>query len=161
MQENQRREMEKQFEHGEYLVKVFQMLKQQSSLTLVDKKTSFNHTELRMLSEILSAKYEGKSLISTQLAKRLGITRSAISQIVNRLEEQGVVTRIPDDVDKKIAYVEISENVLERYGDDIEKCNDFIGTAVAEFGEEKFRNLHELFLEFTELLQRKIQERNA
>ena len=84
---------------------VFSLLKKREEIIISDKKTRFSNTELRLLFEILTAKYEGKRLISTQLAKRLGVTRSAISQIVNRLEEEGVVRRVADDVDRKIAYI--------------------------------------------------------
>ena len=83
-----------------FLYEVFNLLKKRDELSLSAKETHFSDTELRMIAEILSAKVNGKRLISTQLAKLLGITRSAISQIVNRLEEEGVVRRVPDAVDR-------------------------------------------------------------
>lgn len=137
----------------ERLIKLFQMMKAQNALAVVERNMTFNHTELRMISEILSAKYDGKRLISTQLASILGITRSAISQIVNRLEQDGVVKRVPDEVDRKIAYVEISPSVLERYGKEIQEYSNFITNVVEEFGEENFDKMHELFIQFTSLMQ--------
>lgn len=137
----------------EYLAKLFSILKKRESILFVDKKTNFNNTDIRMISEIVAAKYEGKRLISTQIAKRLGVTRSAISQIVNRLESQGVVKRVPDEVDKKIAYIELAEGILEKYGDDIRMCLDFVGKLVEEFGEENFNKMYELFVSFVDLGQ--------
>ena len=87
----------------DYLGRLLTLLKMQDRIIFREGKTRFNNTEFRLIGEIVSAKYEGKRLISTQIAKRLGITRSAVSQIVNRLEKQCVVQRVPDDVDKKIA----------------------------------------------------------
>jgi DNA-binding MarR family transcriptional regulator len=140
-----------------YLMKFFQIMKVQGVLTGMEKKMTFNHTELRMLSEILSAKYENKRLISTQIADRLGITRSAVSQIVNRMEKEGVLKRVPDAVDRKIAYVEISEQILSRYGKEINAYGSFIGEVVNEFGEEEFDKMQESFVRFANLVQQKIK----
>ena len=131
-----------------YLKDTFHIMKNMMNLTLADKKTNFNSTEIRLLGEILEAKEQGKRLISTQLAKLIGVTRSAISQIVNRLESQGIVKRVADDVDRKIAYVEITESALETYGEDLKICADFVGRVVKRFGEEKFAAMCGLFDEF-------------
>ncbi len=135
------------------------MIKAQSGLANTGKSLTFKNTELRMISEILSAQYEGKRLISTKLADKLGITRSAVSQIVTKMESEGVLKRVPDAVDKKIAYIEISEGVLERYGEDIESYTKFLNEVVEEFGVEQFNQMHGLFIAFIELMQKKVKER--
>ena len=148
----------KKTKNEEYLAKLFSLLRQRENIVISDKKGHFNNTELRLISEVLSAKYENRRLISTQIAKRLGVTRSAVSQIVNRLEERNVVKRVPDDVDRKIAYVEISEGVLDIYGEDMQNVLTFVENLVNEFGEEKFNCMCELFESFIELAQEKIRE---
>ena len=145
-------------ENEQYLAKLFKIMKAQSRLALTDKHMTFKSTELRMISEILSAQYDGKRLISTQLADRLGVTRSAISQIVTKMEQEGVVNRVPDAVDRKIAYIEISPHVLERYGKDISAYTEFLNLVIEEFGEEKFEQMYDAFLTFTELLQQKVKD---
>lgn len=135
-----------------YLYEVFKLLKGSEVLTLSAKETQFSDTELRLLSEILSAKCAGKRLISTQLAKLLGVTRSAVSQIVNRLENEGVVRRVPDAVDRKIAYVEVTEETLEKYSADWEICTNFMGTVVDKYGEKKFYEMCALFNEFADIV---------
>lgn len=144
--------------HEEYLAKLFSILRKRDEVVIVDKKTFFNKTELRLIGEIISAKTEGKRFISTQLAKRLGITRSAISQIVSRLEKRGVVKRVPDETDKKIAFIELSKNIEKRYLEDIAQNLAFIGEVVAEFGEEKFNQMYELFDAFIELAKKRLKE---
>ena len=109
--------------------------------------------EIRLIAEVIAARYQGKRLISTQLADLLGVTRSAVSQIVNRLEEQGVVVRVPDDVDRKIAYVEVTEATLVAYEEDLKTCLDFIGRVVEKFGEENFKKMCELYDGFMDLIQ--------
>ena len=131
-----------------YLNGIFSMMKQMDNLTVADKKTRFNSTEMRMIGEIMASRYVGKRLISTQLAQLLGITRSAVSQMVNRLEAQNIVKRVADDVDRKIAYVEITDEALECYGNDLRIYVDFIGRVVDKFGVEKFNNMCSAFEEF-------------
>lgn len=135
-----------------YLNDIFTIMKSMDNLTVADKKTRFNSTEIRMIGEILAARYVGKRLISTQLAQLLGITRSAVSQIVNRLEAQGVVKRVADEVDRKIAYVEITEEILEAYGEDLKVYANFAGRVVKKFGVEKFNRMCEDFQEFCSLV---------
>ena len=102
-------------ERQDYLVKIFDLMRVKESITINDRNAKFKSTEMRLLTEVLLAKYENKRLISAQLARLLGVTRSAVSQIVNNLEERGVVVRVPDGIDKKIAYVELADGVLESY----------------------------------------------
>ncbi len=136
-----------------YMKALFTILKKRDGIVLSDKKTHFNDTEIRLIGEVLAAKSEGKRLISTQIAVRLGVTRSAISQIVNRLENQGVLRRIPDAIDKKIAYIEITDEVLSQYEDDLNACKNFIGRVVKKFGKEKFEELCDLLNEFIDCIE--------
>lgn len=131
-----------------YLVKIFDIIKAKNRIVFHDGEMNFNDTELRLISEIVSATYEGKRLISTQLADALGITRSAVSQIVNRLEERGVVQRVADDIDKKIAYIIIAEDILDTYGEDLKNCYEFLHKAIGSFGEERFFRMCDDFEQF-------------
>lgn len=136
-----------------YLNAVFSILKRRDGIVLSDRKTHFNGTELRLIGEVLAAKSENKRLISTQLATKLGVTRSAVSQIVNRLEKKGIVKRVPDAVDRKIAYIEITEEMLSSYQEDMEHYGAFIGELIEKFGEEKFHQLCALSEEFLALVE--------
>ena len=135
-----------------YLARIFAIMKARNRIVFHDGKTHFNDTEIRLISEIVSAMYEGKRLISTQLADLLGITRSAVSQIVNRLEEQGVVQRVADDVDKKIAYIQLADGVLETYGEDLSICFRFLNKVIGKFSEERFFRLCNDFEDFIYLM---------
>ena len=144
-----------------YLNAVFSMMKKRDGIMVADKKTRFNDTELRLISEVLSAKQGGNRLISTQLATKLGVTRSAISQIVNRLEETGVLKRVPDAVDRKIAYIEVTEETMDSYRADMKTCGDFVGRVVERFGEEKFKQMKCLLEEFMEMMDEERQREVA
>ena len=142
-------------ENEKYLTTIFSILKRVDNVVAAHRKSHFNNTELRLIREVLCAKKEGGRLISTQLATRLGVTRSAVSQIVNRLEEKGIVKRVPDAVDRKIAYVEISEDALEAYREDIEVAGSFLGQVVGCFGKEKFKQMCSLLDGFFDCMKGK------
>ena len=141
-----------------YLQTIYQMMKKRDGLAVATKNTYFNDTELRLFAEIVSANSEGERLISTQLAARLGVTRSAISQMVNRLEKEGVVRRVADEVDRKIAYIELTDKTLKIYQKDWEASQQFFGKVVKKFGEDRFFEMCSLSCEFIDLLE---EERQA
>lgn len=136
-----------------YLNKLFQLLKKRETVAITGKKAGFNDTELRLIGEVLSAKVTGKRLISTQLATALGVTRSAVSQIVNRLEERGVVRRVADEVDRKIAYIEVTDEVLSQYQQEIKTCANFAGGLVRKYGVEKFNTMCKMLNDFLDLFE--------
>ena len=140
-----------------YLNGIFTMMKNIDNLSIADKSTRFNSTEMRMIGEIMASRYVGKRLISTQLAQLLGITRSAVSQIVNRLEEQRILKRVADEVDRKIAYIEITDETMDSYRADIKTCSDFVGKVVEKFGEEKFQQMKNLLEEFMDKMEEERQ----
>ncbi len=136
-----------------YLSAVFSIIKKRDALVIAGKNNHYNDTELRLIGEILAARSEGERLISTELATRLGITRSAISQMVKRLETDGVIMRVPDDCDRKIAYIELTKNALKEYEADVATCADFMGRVVERFGEENFEEMCEMVARFVELVK--------
>ncbi len=136
----------------EYLGKIFIMIKQMENISVVSKKSRFNSSEIRLITEVIMAQYSGKRLISTQLATKLGITRSAISQIVNKLESENIIRRVPDEVDKKIAYIELSGKSQEAYEEEIALAQGFVGRIIDEFGVTKLDKLLALAEEFSETI---------
>mgnify|MGYP003307152144 CR=1 FL=1 len=137
----------------EYLSEIFSMCKKMERISMMKDKKELNTTELRIVGEIIFAGYEGERLISTQLAKRLCITRSAVSQIVNSLEERGVLKRVADPVDKKIAYVELTDSSMEVYQNAKESAENFVGKIVETFGRDNLEKLLVLSNEFWEVVE--------
>lgn len=130
------------------LERIFYLLRAHDNIRFTGKKSCFNQTEIRLLGEIVSAKKQGKRYISTKLATLLGVTRSAVSQIVNNLEKRGVVKRVADAVDRKIAYIEITDSFLEVYGEELRQVSKAVAESVHEFGEERFEKMCDSLEEF-------------
>ncbi len=136
-----------------YLTKIFSMLKNLEKISIVKKKAELNNTELRLIGEIIFAQSDGKRLISTQLAKRLNVTRSAISQIVNSLEKRQIIKRVPDEVDRKIAYIELTDDALGVYLKTKDAGVAFMGKLVEKFGKEKLDTMLSLSDEFLQTVE--------
>ena len=137
-----------------YLGKIFAMLKKMEKIAIANKSAKLGDTELRLISEIVFSNYKGERLISTQLAKKLDITRSAVSQIVKKLEKDGVIKRVPDEIDKKIAYIELTENAIDGYEKAKEEGEVFVGKLIENFGKNKLDSLLSLSEEFWEIIEK-------
>ena len=150
-----------QAENKVYLHKIFEMFRDMEYTINAQRHERYNNTEIRLLNEIVYAAANGERLISTQIAARLGITRSAVSQMVAKLEKDGAIRRVADEVDRKIAYIEVTEETMESYQADIKTCSDFIGKVVDNFGEDKFQQMKNLLEEFMDMMDEERQREAA
>ena len=150
--------MEAQRRDNEYLQKIFAVMQMLESMRIVEKNAPFSQTELRLLGEVINAKNVGKRYISTRLADVLGITRSAVSQIVNNLEKRGVVKRMPDDVDKKIAYVEITDDYAGIFEKELKNAEGLLGNVVKKMGEQRFLEMCNAFESMGHILEEEFKK---
>ena len=139
-------------ETNEYLIKLIQAAKEMESLELFADRAKLSKTEFRMLREIAIEREKGKDIISSELARRLGVTRSAISQIVVKMEARGIVERAASPVDKKIAYVRLSEQATAFFMEQCRVVNELITRVVGEFGADKMDALLASYQEFCAVL---------
>lgn len=124
-------------EASELVQAVYKIAHRIEEIRIPGGKFPFNNTEMQMMREIVSAKEEGRRVISSRLAKTLGVTRSAVSQMVNKLESRGVVCRVPDEKDRKIAYIELSECALDLYGELKKRVSHIMDVVIAKLGGKK------------------------
>lgn len=124
-------------EGSNLMQEIYAIGKRLEELKIFHRAMPFNNTEMQMMREIIAAKERGSRVISSGLAKLLGITRSAVSQMVKKLESKGVVRRVPDSRDKKIAYIELSEKARSIYEESRARVNGLLERIVAKLGAEK------------------------
>ena len=135
-------------EINEYLIKFIQTIKSVEEVDLFAASAKLSRTEFRMIREILIEREKGKEIISSELARRLGITRSAVSQLVTKMEKEGIVKRTSAPDDKKIAYVQLSERSLAVFEEQCRLANEIMERVVELLGEEKVKNLISAYDEF-------------
>ena len=65
-----------------------------------------------------------------------------------------VIKRVPDKVDKKIAYIELTDDSLEVYQTAKTLGENFVGDIVKEFGKEKLDQLLNLSESFWKTIEK-------
>ncbi len=135
-----------------YLLKLFCITKSMEGLELFSEARSLSRTEFRLIREILLEREKGNDIIASELARRLGVTRSAVSQIVTKLEGRGIVLREDAPKDKKIAYIRLSEHALSIFEEQCAFANEVIEKVVAKIGREKMDILIDGYTEFAATL---------
>lgn len=124
-------------EANRLMQELYSIARRLDSAQLFNHAFPFNNTEMQLIKEILRAKEVGGRMISSRLAEALGITRSAVSQMVNKLESKNVVKRVPDEKDRKIAYIELSDTARAQYEDMKGRVNAILSNVIEELGNEK------------------------
>lgn len=135
-------------EINNYLVKLIETAKGLEKLDFFMGKATLSKTEFRLLQEVVIEQEKGKDIISSELARRLGVTRSAISQIVTKLERENIVKRTASETDRKIAYIRLSDYASSMFMQQCERANSAMEELVAMFGEER---LDRFITEYDEL----------
>lgn len=139
-------------EINQYLVKLFCITKSMEGLEIFSEAQKLSRTEFRLIREILLERENGNSIIASELARRLGVTRSAISQIVTKLEKRGIVLREDSPTDKKIAYIRLSDYALGVFEEQCKFANAVIEEVIEKIGPEKMDALIEGYTEFASIL---------
>lgn len=124
-------------EINEYLVKLIEMEKGMEGFDLFTDRSSLNKTEFRLLQEVITQREMKKNIISSELARRLGVTRSAVSQIVTKLEKKDLVRRVPSEYDKKVAFICLSDYAASMFEQHCERANRLMEEVVARFGAKR------------------------
>lgn len=140
-----------------YLGKIQAMSRSMQNVVLLKGRKTFNDSEMRMIEEIVAADKKGEKLISTELADKIGVTHSAVSQMVNRLSRKGLVKRVPDEIDRKIAYVCLDGKAKELYVAQRKRMGESVAKIMSEFGAEKLDELLRLVDEFSDAVYRNVR----
>ena len=141
-------------EINEYLLKLFHLVKDLGDIDFFWGKAKLSRTEFRILWEVANEQCEGRDIISSELARRIGITRSAVSQIVAKLEKNGIVKRVGSEYDRKIAYIRLTADAKETFLQQARQATEFADRVLAEFGKERLDKLLDESREFSELCYR-------
>ena len=141
-------------EINEYLLKLFHLVKDLGDIDFFWGKAKLSRTEFRILWEVANEQCEGRDIISSELARRIGITRSAVSQIVAKLEKNGIVKRVGSEYDRKIAYIRLTDEAKETFLQQARQANEFAERVLSEFGRERLDKLLEESRVFAETCER-------
>ena len=66
---------------------------------------------------LLGSLWDEESLTLTELAEATFCGHSTVTRLIERLQKQGLVTRVPDLIDRRKAYVSLTPSAREQVGD--------------------------------------------
>ena len=140
-------------ELNSYAMQLFGIMRTVDELKLFGDPKKLSRTELKLVMEVLSERAKGRDIISSELARRLGITRSAVSQIVTKLEANHILIRSGAPEDKKIAYIRLSDYAAEKFELQCRLINELFDACAKKFGNERMQRLAVDSADFIELLK--------
>lgn len=145
---------------NEYLIKLIEIVKEMEEVDFFVGNNKLSTTEFRLLREILIEEEKGEKIISSELARRLGITRSAVSQLVSKLEERNIIERVPSATDKKIAYVCFTDYSMRLFDEQCKVSNKIMDRVIEKLSTEKLDALIAGYNEFAVALKEAREEEN-
>src|SRR5690554_6297224 len=92
--------------------------------------TNDQHYTLRYINKV-------GSCTSTELADVFEVKKSAITAIINRLYEKGLIERTRDESDRRLVYLTLSDKGSELFSKTEERVHKLVETIIGEFSEEE------------------------
>lgn len=77
------------------------------------------------------------SCTSTELAEVFEVKKSAITAIINRLFEKGLIERTRDENDRRLVYLTLSDKGNELFTKTEERVHKLVESIIGEFSEEE------------------------
>jgi DNA-binding MarR family transcriptional regulator len=75
------------------------------------QEAGLSHVQLRLL---YSLKYSTLPLSLSELARRLGCGKSNVAQLLDRMQKENLVRRVPDEQDRRQRYAVVTEEGQRR-----------------------------------------------
>ncbi|MBA2873746.1 MarR family winged helix-turn-helix transcriptional regulator [Thermaerobacillus caldiproteolyticus] len=91
---------------------------------------------------------------STELASVFGVNKSAITAMMNRLVDKGLIQRTRDENDRRVVYLTLTEKGNEWFVKTEEKIHKLVESLIMKFSEQEI----ESFIQTYEKLARILQE---
>ena len=88
----------------------------------------------------------------TDISKRLMISKPAATQAINRLVENGLAERIRDEADRRVVYIQATQDGLRLLQEKLNQRLDVIQQAIDRIGLQKAQQLGSLLDEFVDAL---------
>jgi len=100
------------------------------------KMGGIKNSERHFLWILYSLSRESGRVNPTDIAKKIGVTMSAITHLINSLETAGLVRRVPDETDRRVVLLELTpagklkvEAVKKQYWQKFAKLVEYLGDA--------------------------------
>ena len=116
-----------------------------NSIGVTNFTSELSDTEFNLLSFVTEYQEKQEHINLTTLSEKLGVTRSAITQMVNKLEKKMYIEKYTLSTNKKEVYLKIGAKALEQYNIAMDKITIFFERLFLELGVEGMANLSRYF----------------
>jgi DNA-binding MarR family transcriptional regulator len=113
--------------------------------------SSLSAAEIHLID--MAGRFSGETI--SGLASRLGVTKGAVSQMVNKLEEKGYLIKIHGEGNKKNVFIELTKNGKMAYDwhDSLHKhMNQMVLTRLSQLNQEESEKILAIFLDLSAML---------
>ncbi|MBQ8902247.1 MAG: winged helix-turn-helix transcriptional regulator [Bacilli bacterium] len=112
------------------------------------KENSISSSEENYLDII----YSLKKTTLTKFAELAKITKPAATQIINKYIDKGYVTKSISEKDKRVCYIEVTEQVKKYFADSCKTLNKMYNDCLSFLTEEEMIQLSNILLKINENL---------
>lgn len=95
---------------------------------------NIQHSEFPVLK--LLSKSKDKPVTISEISEKIQISKPAVSQIINALEDKGFVNRVYTKTDRRVVYAEITEKGTQAIEEAVKKRNESVNELLKKLGEE-------------------------
>jgi len=125
--------------------KIYQAMQKFQKLGMTSKFASeLPRSEIKMLKMINLDTSQNEGVTISTLSERLEISKSAVSQMINVLEDKGYVERITTKNDRRIVYVRLTESGEQSLEKSLQSLLKHLNQVFDKMGEEDTETLLEL-----------------
>ena len=118
-----------------------------SSLSFAEVKVFF------AMAKIYEQNGEKNCVQMSEISDTLGISKPALSQIVNKLEDKDLVERVFQKEDRRATYLKVTGNGVIIFKKHQQQVMDNMGKIVEKMGEEKTKQFVSLLNEFSFIVE--------
>lgn len=137
--------------YGEIAENLFQKLRRNTSISLVEVLNEFNRGEIGVLNYLA---FDKNGATSGELSEKLNVTTARIASILNSLENKEYIRRKEDEFDKRKTLVVITSKGQELANVTKSEIIDKIIQVIKEIGYDEIKEYLRIALKIREVLNK-------
>lgn len=95
---------------------------------------------------------------STELAEVFQVNKSAITAIINRMTDRGLIQRTRDEKDRRVVYLTLTKEGVELFQSAQEKVHQLVESIITQFDETEITTFINTYEKLAQILYNKKQE---
>lgn len=104
-------------------------------------RTGVSGTDLSVLQYVWRAKTGDRSVRVKDLTSHLGLTGPAVTGVIDRLERQGILQRVPNPEDGRSRFIELTPGQEQVFAAALDSTNEQLHELLSSFSERERRRL--------------------